>query len=60
MNGTGDVPKKILHTKMDQNQMDTPNYKEYIRGAIGEKYTKTRTRRIEAAGDFFVIVEPYL
>ena len=45
-----------------QNQMDRPNQKEYRNksGKIGKKYKKTGSGRIETAGDFSLIVYPYL
>ena len=31
-----------------------------MRGESGKKYRKTGSGRIEMAGDFFIIVDPYL
>ena len=45
-----------------QNQMDKPNQKgcRNEMRKIGKKYNKAGSGRIETAGDFYVIVNPYL
>ena len=42
--------------------MDRPNQKGYRnnRGKTGKKYKKAESGRIEIAGDFSVVIDPYL
>ena len=47
------ITKKYRGKMTNHNQMDRPNLK------IGGKYKKTGNGRIETAGDFSVIVNPY-
>ena len=60
-----DGSKKIIHIKMEEEPrrrfrtrwIDPIRMDIEMSGRIGKKYKKTRSRRIEMAGDLSVIVE---